>query len=82
MLNKNKANKAFLISFMATYVRACLPFMHGSVIDNGRGALAENPEVALVRGNGRGESGRTVCRQYFLGTSFEFADLASHWAAQ
>ena len=34
MLNKNKANKAVLISFMATYVRACLPFMHGSVIDN------------------------------------------------
>ena len=34
--------------------------------------------MLLVRGTGRGESGRTVCRQYFLGTSFEFADLAPH----
>ena len=47
---------------------------------NGRGALAENPEVALAVGE-RDREGRerpTVCRQYFLGTSFEFADLAPH----
>ena len=38
----------------------------------------QRSSVLLVRGTGRGESGRTVCRQYFLGTSFEFADLAPH----
>ena len=34
--------------------------------------------MSIVRGIGRGGSGRTVCRQYFIGTSFEFADLAPH----
>ena len=51
-----------------------------SFLLNGRGALAEciqRSPVSIVGGIGRGERG-LVCRQYFPGTSFEFADLAPH----
>ena len=39
--------------------------------DYGRRALSEYPEVARVES-------QAVCRQYFLGASFKFADLAPH----
>ena len=43
---------------------------------NGRRALAEYPEVARVES--QAVCPCTCCRQYFLGTSFEFEDLATH----
>ena len=53
---------------------------------NCRRALAEYPEVARVES--QAVCPCTVCRQYFLGNTFEFADLAPHlgsspglWAA-
>ena len=45
---------------------------------NGRCALTEYPEVACVES--QYVCPCTVCWQHFLGTSFEFADLAHHWA--
>ena len=58
----------------------CLASLRTIQYHNGRGALAEYPEVARVDSarDQEGESGHTVCRQYFLRTSFEFADLAPH----
>ena len=59
----------------------CLVSLRGPLQGwNGQGALAEYPEVARVDSarDQEGESGHTVCRQYFLRTSFEFADLAPH----
>ena len=45
---------------------------------NGQRALAEYPEVACVKS--QAVCPCTVCLQFFLGTSFEFADLAPHGA--
>ena len=44
---------------------------------NDRRALAKYPEVARVESQAVCRC--TVCRQDFLQTSFEFADLVPHW---
>ena len=68
---------------MAGATKMAVTYMHMDVrslrsMAGERQLKIQRSPVSKVRGTGRGESGRTVCRQHFLGTSFEFADLAAH----